>query len=141
AKEAKADFLGHVIVGGVTNQVLTNVTQNDCQNASGVGQDACAVPEAIVGVHQDVSNAVGQTVQHTCQNASGLGEDACTGVEDVSSFKKQISEQVSHIHLFSGSHDSQSPSDSSQPPSSQPPSSQTPSSQTPSSDSPEEMQN
>lgn len=121
ASVARADFLGHVIVGGVTNQALTSVTQNDCQNATGAGQAACAVPEAIVGVHQDISNAVGQEVQHTCQNASGAGEDACSAVEDVSSLKKQISAQVSHIHLFGSPNDSQNSStDDASPPASAP---------------------
>lgn len=104
ANQAKADLLGRVIVGGVTNQALTQVTEKDCPNATGAGVDACDAANAVVDVHRDVSNAVDQTVQHTCQNATGTGEDVCQGIDDVNSFKKQLSEQVDHIHLFN-SHD------------------------------------
>lgn len=109
ASAARADLLGHVIVGGVTNQALTQVTQKDCSNATGAGADACAAADTVVDVHQDISNAVNQQVQRSCQNASGAGEDVCQGIGDVNSFKKQLSEQVSHIHLF-GSHDQDSQS-------------------------------
>lgn len=106
---ARADLLGHVIVGGVTNQALTQVTQKDCPDATGAGADACAAADVVVDVHQDISNTVNQQVQRSCQNASGAGEDVCQGIGDVNSFKKQLSEQVSHVHLFdSHSQDGQS---------------------------------
>lgn len=114
ASAARADMLGHAIVGGITNQALTEVTQKDCPNATGVGETACGAADVVVDVHQDISNTVNQQVQQSCQDASGAGEDACQGIEDVSSFKKQLSEQVSHIHLFgSGNHDSSQSGDQS----------------------------
>lgn len=103
ASQARADLLGHVIVGGITNQALTQVTQNACPDATGAGVAACDAADTVVDVHRDVSNAVNQEVQHTCQNATGAGEDACQGIDDVNSFKKQLSEQVDQLHLF-GSH-------------------------------------
>lgn len=104
ANQARADLLGRVIVGGVTNQALTQVTEKDCPNATGAGVDACNAANAVVDIHRDVSNAVNQTVQHTCQNATGAGEDVCQGIDDVNSFKQQLSEQVDHIHLFDSQH-------------------------------------
>jgi len=115
ATVVKADLLGHVIVGGVTNQALTDVTKNDCQNATGAGQAACAVPETIVDVHKDISHAETQAVQNACQNASGVGEDTCSAIDDVNSLHKQISEQVSHIHLFGSPHDSSNSSPNNSP--------------------------
>jgi hypothetical protein len=105
ANQARADLLGRVIVGGVTNQALTQVTKKDCPNATGAGADACDAADAVVDVHQDISHAANQVVQSTCQNATGVGEDACQGIDDVNSFKKHLAEQVSHLHLF-GSHHS-----------------------------------
>jgi len=99
---AKADLLGRAIVGGVTNQALTGVTQKDCPNATGAGEDACVAAEADVTIHKDVNHAVNQEVQNTCQNATGAGEDACQGIDDVNTVKKHLSEQVNHL-LF-GSH-------------------------------------
>lgn len=120
ASQARADLLGRVIVGGVTNQALTEVTEKDCPNATGAGADACDAADAVVDVHRDVSHAVNQVVQNTCQNASGVGEDACQGIDDVNSFKRQLSEQVSHIHLFGSSkNDTAAPAENA--PSSNPP--------------------
>jgi len=98
----KAGPLGSAIVGGVTNQALTDVTQKDCPNATGAGEDACVAAEADVTIHKDVTQAVNQEVQNTCQNATGAGEDACQGIDDVNTVKKHLSEQVDHL-LF-GSH-------------------------------------
>jgi hypothetical protein len=115
--QARADLLGRVIVGGVTNQALTQVTEKDCPNSTGAGADACDAADAVVEVHRDVSNAADQVVQRTCQNASGVGETACQGIDDVNSFKKQLSDHISHLHLF-GSHkdDTQNPPSGSQSP-------------------------
>ncbi len=98
----KADVLGRVVVGGVTNQALTEVTEKDCPNASGVGETACGAADVVVDVHRDISNTVNQQVQRSCQDATGAGEDVCQGIDDVNSFKKQLSEQVEHIHFFGG---------------------------------------
>lgn len=114
-KPARADLLGHVIVGGVTNQALTEVTQKACPDATGLGETACGAADVVVDVHQDISNTVNQQVQQSCQDVSGVGEDACQGIEDVSSFKKQLSEQVSHIHLFGSGDQGSSQSGSSNP--------------------------